>query len=101
MPYYRERDAGRVNRVTANAKSAAESVRRAVTEACRGLVQRESLVELVVLCAVTREHLLVVGPPGTAKSEAVRRIARGLGGRYFEYLLGRFTEPTEIFGPIN
>src|SRR2546430_4122974 len=81
--------------------SAAESVRNAVTEACRGLVQRETLVELVVLCAVAREHLLVIGPPGTAKSEAVRRIARRLGGSYFEYLIGRFTEPTEIFGPVN
>jgi MoxR-like ATPase len=80
---------------------AAESVRLAVADACRGLVQREALVELVFLCAVTGEHLLVVGPPGTAKSEAVRRVARRLGGRYFEYLVGRFTEPTEIFGPIN
>jgi MoxR-like ATPase len=31
----------------------------------------------------------------------VRRIARRLGGNYFEYLIGRFTEPTEIFGPVN
>jgi MoxR-like ATPase len=82
-------------------QSASESVRRAVEEACHGLVQRETLVELVVLCAVAREHLLVIGPPGTAKSEAVRRIARRLGGGYFEYLIGRFTEPSEIFGPIN
>jgi MoxR-like ATPase len=82
-------------------KSAADSVRLAVTQACRGLVQRETLVELVVLCAVAREHFLVIGPPGTAKSEAVRRIALRLGGNYFEYLIGRFTEPTEIFGPIN
>jgi MoxR-like ATPase len=82
-------------------KEAAESLRRAIAEACRGLVERETLVELVILCAVAREHLLVIGPPGTAKSEAVRRVARRLGGRYFEYLIGRFTEPTEIFGPIN
>ncbi len=87
--------------VTQNLESVAENVRLAITESCRGLVRRDSLVELVVLCAVTREHLLVVGPPGTAKSEAVRRIARRLGGHYFEYLVGRFTEPTEIFGPIN
>lgn len=87
--------------MTPNLKSAADDVRLAIMEACRGLVERESLVELVVLCAVAREHLLVVGPPGTGKSEAVRRIARRLGGRYFEYLVGRFTEPTEIFGPIN
>jgi MoxR-like ATPase len=44
---------------------------------------------------------LVVGSPGTAKSEAVRRVAQVLGGRYFEYLLGRFTEPSEIFGPVD
>jgi MoxR-like ATPase len=87
--------------LTISPKLAAESVRAVVAQACHGLVQRETLVELVVLCAVAREHLLVVGPPGTAKSEAVRRIARGLGGAYFEYLIGRFTEPAEIFGPVN
>jgi MoxR-like ATPase len=85
----------------ANVGLAAENMRTAIGEACHGLVQREVLVELVVLCAVAREHLLVVGPPGTAKSEAVRRIARRLGGSYFEYLIGRFTEPSEIFGPVN
>jgi MoxR-like ATPase len=65
------------------------------------LVDREVLVELIALGAVAREHLLVIGPPGTAKSEAVRRVARALGGVYFEYLLGRFTEPSEIFGPVD
>jgi len=87
--------------VSTGAGPAAERVQAAITEASRGLVDREALVELVVLSAVAGEHLLVIGPPGTAKSEAVRRIARRLGGRYFEYLVGRFTEPTEIFGPIN
>ena len=58
-------------------------------------------MELIALAAVAGEHLLVVGPPGTAKSEAVRRVGRVLGGRYFEYLLGRFTEPSEIFGPVD
>jgi MoxR-like ATPase len=42
-----------------------------------------------------------IGPPGTAKSVAVRRIAQATGGCYFEYLLGRFTEPNEIFGPVD
>ncbi|NNC16053.1 AAA family ATPase [Corallococcus exiguus] len=80
---------------------AAAEVRDALTDASRGLVEREAMVELVALSAVAGEHLLVVGPPGTAKSEAVRRTARGLGGAYFEYLLGRFTEPSEIFGPVD
>jgi MoxR-like ATPase len=77
------------------------ALRGALADAARGLVEREALVELVALAAVAGEHLLVIGPPGTAKSEAVRRVARALGGRVFEYLLGRFTEPSEIFGPID
>ncbi len=79
----------------------AAALRAAITTASAGLVDRETLVELVALAAVAGEHVLVVGPPGTAKSEAVRRVAGALGGRYFEYLLGRFTEPTEIFGPVD
>jgi MoxR-like ATPase len=80
---------------------ASSKLRAAVTAASRGLVNREALVELVALSAVAREHLLVIGPPGTAKSIAVRRIAHATGGRYFEYLLSRFTEPNEIFGPVD
>ncbi len=79
----------------------AAGVRAMLAEAARGLVDREALVELVVLAAVAGEHLLVLGPPGTAKSEAVRRVARGIEARSFEYLLGRFTEPSEIFGPVD
>jgi MoxR-like ATPase len=84
-----------------NLSGASSRLRSAVTAACRGLVDREALVELVALSAVAREHLLVIGPPGTAKSVAVRRMAQATGGRYFEYLLGRFTEPNEIFGPVD
>ncbi len=80
---------------------AAASLRRAIADAGHGLVERETLVEMIALSAVAGEHLLVIGPPGTAKSEAARRIARSTGGQYFEYLLGRFTEPSEIFGPVD
>ncbi len=76
-------------------------VRAAIARAQLGLVDREAIAEAVVLCAVAGEHLLVVGPPGTGKSEAVRRVAEELGGAYFEYLVGRFTEPNELFGPID
>ncbi|WP_437668963.1 AAA family ATPase [Sorangium sp. So ce131] len=81
--------------------AAREAVRRAVAASSEGLVGRRALVELVALSAIAGEHALVLGPPGTAKSEAVRRIAQGLGGNYFEYLLGRFTEPSEVFGPVS
>jgi len=81
--------------------AASRSLREVIAVASRGLVEREALVEVLVLAAVAGEHVLIIGPPGTAKSEAVRRIAQVLGSRYFEYLLGRFTEPNEIFGPVD
>jgi MoxR-like ATPase len=86
---------------TPNLEHAAAALRSAIADAGRGLIERHALVETVVLAAVAGEHLLVIGPPGTAKSEAVRRIAQTTGGHYFEYLLGRFTEPNEIFGPVD
>ncbi len=85
----------------AELRSAASVLRGAIDVASRGLVDRRILTELVVLAAVAREHVLVVGPPGTAKSHAVRRVAEQLQGNYFEYLLGRFTEPTDIFGAVD
>ena len=80
---------------------AAGALRQALSGATRGLVEREALAEMIALAAVAGEHVLVIGPPGTAKSEAVRRIARAVDANIFEYLLGRFTEPSEIFGPID
>lgn len=73
----------------------------ALAAARKGLVARDVLVELVLLAAVAEEHLLIIGPPGTAKSLAARRAAQVFQARYFEYLLGRFTEPSEIFGPVD
>lgn len=65
----------------------------AIQAACVGLVDRDALVELVVLAAVAREHVLVVGPAGTGKSQAVRRVAEQLHGKYFEYLVGCHLRP--------
>ncbi len=84
-----------------NLEKSVEAIRFAIAEASKNLIERETLVELVALAAVAEEHVLIIGSPGTAKSEAVRRIAKATGGNYFEYLLGRFTEPSEIFGPVD
>jgi MoxR-like ATPase len=87
--------------MTKSLPEAAGTLRDAISDATRGLVEREALAQMVALAGVAEEHVLVIGPPGTAKSEAVRRIAGAVNGRTFEYLLGRFTEPSEVFGPID
>jgi MoxR-like ATPase len=62
---------------------------------------KHEAIRLLVVAAVAGEHALLIGPPGTAKSALIRTFARLLHARYFEYLLTRFTEPNELFGPVD
>lgn len=66
-----------------------------------GLLEREIEVRLLLLAALCGEHLLLLGPPGTAKSELSRRLSSLCGGKYFERLLTRFSVPEELFGPLS
>jgi len=62
---------------------------------------KSEVVRLMLIAVLAGEHMLLIGPPGTAKSALVRMFAKLVDARYFEYLLTRFTEPNEIFGPID
>lgn len=55
----------------------------------------------MLISAIAGEHMVIVGPPGTAKSALIRMFAQLVNADYFEYLLTRFTEPNEIFGPVD
>src|SRR5215831_5682562 len=64
-------------------------------------VGKDDIIDLMGICLAGRENLFLLGPPGTAKSAMVRELGRRLNGKTFEYLLTRFTEPNEIFGPFD
>ncbi len=65
------------------------------------LTHREDAARVLVLGAVCHEHVLLLGPPGTAKTDLVNRFAATIDAPRFHYLLTRFTEPSEIFGPLD
>ncbi len=67
----------------------------------RRFLAKDELIRLLLVCLIAGEHMLLVGPPGTAKSALVRELARLIDARTFEYLLTRFTEPNELFGPLD
>jgi MoxR-like ATPase len=64
-------------------------------------LNKEEVVRLLIVSAIAGEHMVLIGPPGTAKSAMIRMFARLVQAKYFEYLLTRFTEPNELFGPVD
>jgi MoxR-like ATPase len=65
-------------------------------------VGKNEIIDLMGISLVARENAFLLGPPGTAKSAIIRLLSDCIeGGKNFEYLLTRFTEPNEIFGPFD
>ena len=80
-----------------------EGLRRRINRLRRRIgeyfVDKQEIVDLMVLSTLAQEPLLLVGRPGTAKSDLVVKFAEALGltgNDYFEYMLTKFTEPSEI-----
>src|SRR3954467_226702 len=67
----------------------------------REFIGKDEIIDLLGVCLVGGENLFILGPPGTAKSALVHNLAARLEGETFDYLLTRFTEPNEIFGPFD
>src|SRR5689334_20044811 len=88
----------------AEAEGLRKRLNRFRTSLGRFLVAKQELIDLMVVAAIAQEPLLLVGPPGTAKSDLVLKFKDALGladEDYFEYMLTRFTEPSEVIGPID
>ncbi|WP_405348120.1 AAA family ATPase [Flavobacterium oreochromis] len=79
-----------------------ENLNNVLLQVKKVFVGKNEIVDLLGIALVARENAFLFGPPGTAKSAIVRELSNRIsGGKNFEYLLTRFTEPNEIFGPFD
>lgn len=79
-----------------------EKIRELREHLLTGLVERDVAIRLALLASLAGEHMLMLGPPGTAKSLVARRLHLAFAdSTYFERLLTRFTVPEELFGPLS
>lgn len=64
--------------------------------------EREKEIEGLLVSILARQHMLLIGPAGTAKSLLSVELARIVqGASYFQWLLTRFSTPEELFGPVS
>lgn len=82
-------------------KTGVDSMAAVIDDLNASLVERSTEIELAMVALAAQQHLLLLGPPGTAKSLIAAYVGRAVGGKFFQVLLTRFTAPDEVFGPIS
>ena len=79
-----------------------ESLTKVLDHIKSSFIGKDEIVDLLGITLVAKENAYLLGPPGTAKSAIIRMLSSCIeSGKNFEYLLTRFTEPSEIFGPFD
>lgn len=77
-------------------------IKKLIDQISVGMHEREDIIPIALLGALTGQNTFLYGPPGTAKSLISRRIAKAFDSpSYFECLMNRFSTPEELFGPVS
>ncbi len=63
--------------------------------------ERPEVIRSLLVALLARQHVVLLGPPGTGKSRLVRDVCQRIVGQFFEWQLTRMSTPEELFGPIS
>lgn len=64
-------------------------------------LERQEAIRGLMVGLIAGEHIVLLGPPGTGKSDMSENLTGRITGRYFHWLMMRTTTPDEIFGPVS
>lgn len=79
-----------------------ERFKQLLGEMNRGIYEKETEISLSLLAALAGESIILLGPPGVAKSMVARQLKTAFrDAQSFEHLMSRFSTPDEIFGPVS
>src|SRR5438309_3379660 len=84
----------------ATSKDLPEVFAQARAEVANAIVGHEEAVELMLLAALARGHVLIEGPPGTAKTLLAQVMARVLGAKFQRVQFTPDTSPSELIGTV-
>src|SRR5690348_4385745 len=76
-------------------------IRTIEQEMQQDFLEREDVIRAALVNFIARSCMVLLGAPGTAKSELITTLASRFSLSYFVYLMTRFTTPDEIFGPVS
>lgn len=79
-----------------------ERIQEIYSQISEGIYDKEIEIKLALLATLAGESILLLGPPGVAKSMVARQIKAAFkDARSFDYLMSRFSTPDEVFGPVS
>lgn len=68
----------------------------------KNLIERDEEIEAFVTALLAREHVFLIGPPGTGKSLLAEALCHCVkGAQFFGYLMNKFTAPEDLFGQVS